>query len=99
MPRLGPIKRNDLVSYLRRLGFEGPYAGGNHQFMIREAVTITIPNLIKVKSAETFSFAYLGRLESIVKSGRNSRDIRSEAARDTEWAQKDSTETAELTSN
>jgi len=44
MPRLGPIKRNDLVSHLRSLGFDGPYAGGNHQFMIREAVTITIPN-------------------------------------------------------
>ena len=44
MPRLGPIKRNDLVSYLRRLGFDGPYAGGKHQFMLKETITITIPN-------------------------------------------------------
>jgi len=44
MPRLGPIKRSDLIFYLRRLGFDGPYAGGKHQFMIREATTITIPN-------------------------------------------------------
>ena len=44
MPRLGPIKRSDLILYLRRLGFDGPYAGGKHQFMIREATTITIPN-------------------------------------------------------
>ena len=44
MPRLGPIKRNDLISHLRKLGFDGPYAGGKHQFMIREAVTVAIPN-------------------------------------------------------
>jgi len=75
MPRLGPIKRNDLVSHLRRLGFDGPYAGGKHQFMIREAVTSRSRILIKVKSAETFSFAYFGRLESIATSGRNSTDI------------------------
>ena len=33
MPRFGPIKRRDLIRYLRRLGFEGPYSGGKHQFM------------------------------------------------------------------
>ena len=33
MPALAPIKRNDLIYYLRRLGFDGPYSGGNHQFM------------------------------------------------------------------
>jgi predicted RNA binding protein YcfA (HicA-like mRNA interferase family) len=44
MPRAGPIKRNDLIHYLRSLGFDGPYAGGKHQFMIRETTTITIPN-------------------------------------------------------
>jgi len=31
MPHLGPIKRKDLIYYLRQLGFEGPYPGGNHQ--------------------------------------------------------------------
>ena len=44
MPRLGPIRRVDLIHYLRRLGFDGPYAGGKHQFMIRDNTTITIPN-------------------------------------------------------
>ena len=28
MPRLGPVKRNDLIRYLKQLGFEGPYSGG-----------------------------------------------------------------------
>jgi hypothetical protein len=33
MPRFGPIGRQDLIRYLRQIGFEGPYAGGRHQFM------------------------------------------------------------------
>jgi hypothetical protein len=28
MPHFGPIKRKDLIYYLKRLGFEGPYAAG-----------------------------------------------------------------------
>jgi len=33
MPTLRPIKRRDLIRYLRELGFEGPYAGGKHEYM------------------------------------------------------------------
>ena len=46
MPHIGPIKRKDLIYYLSQLGFEGPYAGGNHQFMIKadERIRLTIPN-------------------------------------------------------
>ena len=44
MPRLGPIKRKDLIYYLRRLGFEGPYSGAKHQFMIRGNISLQIPN-------------------------------------------------------
>jgi len=44
MPRLGPIKRSDLIRHLRGLGFDGPYSGGKHEFMIKETTTITIPN-------------------------------------------------------
>ena len=35
MPPLGPIKRKDLIHYLRELGFDGPYAGGKHQYMLK----------------------------------------------------------------
>jgi len=42
MPHLGPIKRKDLIYYLRRLGFEGPYPGGNHQYMVRVKEKITL---------------------------------------------------------
>lgn len=44
MPRLGPIKRRDLITYLRELDFEGPYSGGKHQFMIRDDITLRLPN-------------------------------------------------------
>ncbi|MBW4484815.1 MAG: type II toxin-antitoxin system HicA family toxin [Tildeniella torsiva UHER 1998/13D] len=44
MPTFGSIKRNDLIRYLRMLGFEGPYSGGKHQFMVKETLRLTIPN-------------------------------------------------------
>jgi len=44
MPVFGPISRKDLVRYLRKMGFDGPYSGGKHQFMIKSDLTLTIPN-------------------------------------------------------
>jgi predicted RNA binding protein YcfA (HicA-like mRNA interferase family) len=44
MPRIGPIKRKELVRLLKIAGFEGPYSGGKHQFMIRGEITLRIPN-------------------------------------------------------
>lgn len=36
MPALKPIKRRELISRLRELGFEGPYSGGKHQYVVKE---------------------------------------------------------------
>lgn len=44
MPVLGPIKWRELIHYLRRLGFSGPYAGGNHEFMKRGNLKVPLPN-------------------------------------------------------
>jgi predicted RNA binding protein YcfA (HicA-like mRNA interferase family) len=44
MPPFGPIKREDLIHYLRRAGFEVPKPGGRHQFMKRGGVKMTLPN-------------------------------------------------------
>lgn len=44
MPPWGPVSRRELIRGLRALGFEGPFSGGKHQFMIREDVVLTIPN-------------------------------------------------------
>lgn len=44
MPKLGPIKRKHLIAYLRQLGFDGPFPGGNHSYMKRENMKVWIPN-------------------------------------------------------
>ena len=44
MPPWGPIARRELIRGLRALGFEGPFSGGKHQFMVRGDVVLTIPN-------------------------------------------------------
>jgi predicted RNA binding protein YcfA (HicA-like mRNA interferase family) len=44
MPQFGPISRNDLVRTLRQAGFDGPYSGGKHSFMVKGDLTLTLPN-------------------------------------------------------
>ncbi len=44
MPPFGPIKRRDLIAYMRQLDFDGPFSGGKHQFMIRGHVSVRVPN-------------------------------------------------------
>lgn len=45
MGQLAPISHKELVSKLRRLGFEGPYAGGKHPIMVRRQLRLVIPNV------------------------------------------------------
>jgi len=44
MPPLGPIKRRTLIRYLREVGFDGPYVGGAHQYMVRRQVRLALPD-------------------------------------------------------
>ena len=44
MPVLGSVKRKDLIRYLKECGFEGPYSGSRHQFMVRGDISIRVPN-------------------------------------------------------
>ena len=44
MPQFGPIKRKDLIRYPRQIGYEGPFSGGKHQFMVKGELTLRIPN-------------------------------------------------------
>ena len=44
MPPFGPVSRDQLVAYLRRLGFAGPHVGGKHPYMVRGALRVRIPN-------------------------------------------------------
>lgn len=44
MRRLSPIARRDLIQRLRELGFDGPYVGGSHEFMLRGTRRLILPN-------------------------------------------------------
>lgn len=44
MPSFGPVSRRELIRLLRRVGFEGPFEGGRHAFMVRRELTLVIPN-------------------------------------------------------
>jgi predicted RNA binding protein YcfA (HicA-like mRNA interferase family) len=39
-----PVTRAVLIRRLQSLGFEGPFVGGRHQFMIRGSVRLIAPN-------------------------------------------------------
>ena len=44
MPSFGPVKRKDLVKALRQASFEGPYAGGKHEFLVKGEIRLILPN-------------------------------------------------------
>ncbi|HEU5346879.1 MAG TPA: type II toxin-antitoxin system HicA family toxin [Ktedonobacterales bacterium] len=44
MPKVGPIKRRNLIAYLKQLGFDGPYPGKRHEYIERAGVRIILPN-------------------------------------------------------
>jgi len=44
MSRLSPVSRRDLIRRLRGVGFEGPYVGGRHEFMLRGPRRFILPN-------------------------------------------------------
>jgi predicted RNA binding protein YcfA (HicA-like mRNA interferase family) len=44
MPAWRPVSRRELIAALRRLGFQGPYSGGKHEFMVRGERVLTVPN-------------------------------------------------------
>jgi len=43
MPAWRPVKRRNFIRKLRALGFDGPYSGTRHQFMISGQHRQTIP--------------------------------------------------------
>ena len=41
---LEPISLRKLVKKFRVLGFDGPYSGGRHLFMVKRTLKVRIPN-------------------------------------------------------
>lgn len=44
MPGLKPISWKNLIRQLKSLGFDGPYSGGRHPYMIKADLVLTLPN-------------------------------------------------------
>ena len=48
MSRILPVARDELIRRLKKLGFQGPYPGSGHAYMIKELaegrVYVSIPN-------------------------------------------------------
>jgi predicted RNA binding protein YcfA (HicA-like mRNA interferase family) len=44
MPAFGPIEQKELIRFLRKLEFSGPYSGGKHRFMLKGDLRLRIPN-------------------------------------------------------
>lgn len=42
--KLTPVSWMELVRKLRAFGFEGPFQGGKHPYMIKGSLVLTIPN-------------------------------------------------------
>lgn len=44
MSRLSPCKRRDFIVRLRLIGFDGPFSGTRHQFMVYDQRRLTVPS-------------------------------------------------------
>lgn len=43
MPKLTPLKANEVIKKLKKLGFSGPYPGGKHVRMVHPEKGLIIP--------------------------------------------------------
>jgi hypothetical protein len=73
MPRFGPVKRRDLIEYLRLAGFEGPFSAQNTR-SCRKAAS-HFESLIHIKGilAVICWHASCAKLALIGTNGKNSR--------------------------
>jgi len=50
--RWTPCKRRDFIRRLRQIGFDGPFAGTRHQFMVYQEHRLTIPSNTEYSTAQ-----------------------------------------------
>jgi len=42
--RLPPVSRREFIQRMLRLGFDGPFSGGRHEFLLRGDRRLVVPN-------------------------------------------------------
>ncbi len=52
MNRWTPCKRRDFIRRLRQIGFDGPFAGTRHQFMVYQEHRLAIPSNTEYSTAQ-----------------------------------------------
>jgi len=67
LSKLNPVSWKLFVNRLHKLGFEGPYSGSKHPFMIKGDLVLTIPNPHKTEIG-------VDLLSRILKQANISRD-------------------------
>jgi len=67
MSKLAPISHNDLIRRLKMFGFDGPYSGGKHLYMLKGKLRLTIPNPHRREIS-------VGLLKKILKQAEISRE-------------------------
>lgn len=70
MPPFGAIKRRDLIRALKQLGFDGPFPGGNHQYMSKGNLKVSLPNPHKGDISVGLLARILIKLESVKRNGK-----------------------------
>jgi len=50
MPAIKPTRRKDLIRNLKKFDFDGPYAGGSHQYMVKGKLWLPNPHLGDISS-------------------------------------------------
>jgi hypothetical protein len=55
--RLTPISRREFIRRMLRLGFDGPFSGGRHEFVVRGDRRLILPNPHRsvIRRASTFN--------------------------------------------
>ena len=71
MPALGPIGRRRLIAYLRELDFDGPYSGGNHQYMLKGQIRVWLPNPHRRDIGRDFLVRILRRAQISIEDWEN----------------------------
>ncbi len=44
MAKLSPVSWQELIKELHKFGFDGPFQGGRHPYMIKGNLVLTVPN-------------------------------------------------------
>jgi len=52
MSKWSPCKRRDFIRKLRKLGFQGPYSGTRHQFMVWRQHRLSIPSNVEYSTPQ-----------------------------------------------